>query len=95
MVGKKTRTGSVPEGDARLSVNVDKKLHKRLKIEAAKRETTVGEIIEQLIKKHLSHLRRCAIGMITIRVATSAIETFIDELNSIAEDPSKTEFRMK
>jgi len=37
MVGKKTRTGSVPEGDARLSVNVDKKLHRRLKIEAAKK----------------------------------------------------------
>jgi len=52
-VAKKKKKGNVPEGDARLSVNVDKKLHKRLKIEAAKRETTLGEIIEQLLKKHL------------------------------------------
>lgn len=51
-VGKKKK-GNVPEGDQRLAVNIDKKLHKKLKLEAVKRETTIGGLLEQLIKKHL------------------------------------------
>ena len=51
---KKTKKGSnVPEGDVRLAVNIDKRLHKKLKLEAVKRETTIGELLEGLIKKHL------------------------------------------
>jgi len=52
-VAKKKKTGNVPEGDRRLAVNLDKKLHKKLKLAAVQRETTLGEIIEQLTKKHL------------------------------------------
>ena len=51
---KKTRKGSnVPEGDVRLSINIDKRLHKRLKLESVKRDTTIGELIEGLVKKNL------------------------------------------
>ena len=50
---KKKKVSNVPEGDVRLAVNIDKTLHKRLKLEAVKRETTIGELIEELVKKHL------------------------------------------
>jgi len=51
---KKTKKGSnIPEGDVRLSINIDKKLHKRLKLESVKRDSTIGELLEELIKKHL------------------------------------------
>lgn len=50
---KKSKSGQVPEGDTRLSVNINKKLHKKLKMAAVQRETTVGEILEELVKKHL------------------------------------------
>ncbi len=51
---KKTKKGSnVPGGDARLSINIDKRLHKRLKLESVKRDTTIGELIEELVKKNL------------------------------------------
>jgi hypothetical protein len=51
---KKTKKkGNVPEGDVRLAVNMDKSLHRRLKLEAVKRETTIGDLLEELVKKHL------------------------------------------
>lgn len=50
---KNPRTGHVPDGDARLTVNIRKDLHKKLKHSAVDRETTVGEIIEQLIDKYI------------------------------------------
>ncbi len=53
MAKKKKKKGNIPEGDVRLGVNMDRKLHKRLKIAAAKRETTIGDILEALIRKHL------------------------------------------
>ena len=53
MTKKTKKKGNTPEGDVRLGVNMDKKLHKRLKIAAAKRETTIGDLLEDLIKKHL------------------------------------------
>ena len=53
MAKKTKKKGNVPEGDARLAVNIDKRLHKKLKLEAVKRETTIGELLEGLIKKHL------------------------------------------
>jgi len=34
-------------------VNTRDDLHMRLKIEAAKRRTTVGEMLEQLVENHL------------------------------------------
>ncbi len=53
MAKKKKKGSNVPEGDRRLAVNLDKKLHKKLKLAAVQRETTIGELLEQLIKKHL------------------------------------------
>jgi len=53
MAKKKKKKGNVPEGDVRLGVNMDKKLHKRLKLAAVRRETTIGDLLEALIKKHL------------------------------------------
>ena len=43
----------MPEGDVRLAVNIDQKLHKKLKHAAVDKETTIGELVEGLIKKHL------------------------------------------
>lgn len=48
-----SRSGKVPEGDVRLTVNVREDLHLRLKVEAAHRRTTIGEIIEELIDAHV------------------------------------------
>jgi len=42
-----------PEGDKRLTINIKQELHKKLKIEAIEQGITVGEIIEQLVEKHL------------------------------------------
>jgi len=43
------KSGQVPEGDVRLTANIRADLHLKLKIEAAKQRTTVGELIERLI----------------------------------------------
>lgn len=48
---KAQKSGLVPEGDVRLTANIREDLHLKLKIEAAKRRTTVGEIIEQMIER--------------------------------------------
>lgn len=42
-------SGQVPAGDVRLTANIRQNLHLKLKIEAAKRRTTIGELLEQLI----------------------------------------------
>jgi hypothetical protein len=47
------RSGKVPKGDVRLTVNVRQDLHLRLKVEAAHRRTTIGEILEELIEAHV------------------------------------------
>jgi hypothetical protein len=49
----KVGSGQIPEGDVRLTANIRKDLHLKLKIEAAIRGTTIGEIIEGLIESHL------------------------------------------
>ncbi len=46
-------SGLVPEGDVRLTANIRQDLHLRLKIAAAHRRTTIGEIIEELVEKHV------------------------------------------
>ena len=57
MAAKKTKkknvSGQVPEGDVRLTANIRKDLHKKLRHTAIDRETTVGDILEELITKHL------------------------------------------
>jgi hypothetical protein len=51
--GLKRVSGLVPDGDTRLTVNVRKDLHRKLKIAAIDRGITAGEIIEYLIEHHL------------------------------------------
>ena len=46
----KPMSGLIPDGDVRLTANIRQNL--RLKIEAAHRRTTVGELIEEMIDKH-------------------------------------------
>ncbi len=46
-------SGLVPVGDVRLTANIRQDLHLKLKIEAAHRRTTIGEILEELIEHHL------------------------------------------
>jgi predicted HicB family RNase H-like nuclease len=43
----------VPQGDVRLNANVRRELHTRIKIEAARQGKSIGELIEQLIDKHI------------------------------------------
>ncbi len=47
---KPSKSGKVPGGDVRLTVNVAGDLHLKLKIEAATRRMTMGELIEDLIR---------------------------------------------
>ena len=53
--GKKAKvvSGLVPEGDVRLTANIRQDLHLKLKIEAAHRRTTIGELIEELVERYL------------------------------------------
>ncbi|GFO56622.1 hypothetical protein GMSM_36290 [Geomonas sp. Red276] len=46
-------SGLVPAGDVRLTANIREDLHLKLKIASAHRRTTIGEIIEELVEKHL------------------------------------------
>ncbi len=46
-------SGKVPTGDVRLTANIRGDLHLRLKIRAAIERTTIGELIEDLIDKHI------------------------------------------
>ena len=43
------KSGLVPTGDVRLTVNIRSDLHLKLKIRAAQERTTIGELIEQWI----------------------------------------------
>jgi len=47
------RSFLAPEGDKRLTINLRNDVHKRLRIVAVERDTTIGEIIEDLVAKHL------------------------------------------
>lgn len=44
------KSGLVPAGDVRLTVNIRDDLHQKLKIKAVQERTTVGELIEQWIE---------------------------------------------
>lgn len=47
------KSGLVPEGDVRLTANIRGDLHMKLKMRAVQERTTIGELIEELIAKHL------------------------------------------
>lgn len=49
----KAAPGPVPEGDVRLTANIRQDLHLKLKIAAAHRRTTIGELIEELVETYL------------------------------------------
>lgn len=51
--GAVSLSGLVPAGDVRISANIREDLHLKLKLEAAKRRTTIGELLEDLVEKHL------------------------------------------
>jgi len=51
--GSKAVSGLVPDGDVRLTANINAELHLKLKIKAAEQRTTIGELLEQLLVKHL------------------------------------------
>jgi hypothetical protein len=51
--GAKSSPGPIPEGDVRLTANIREDLHLKLKIIAATRRTTIGELIEDLVEHHL------------------------------------------
>jgi len=51
--GKIPLSGQVPEGDVRLTANIRDDLHLKLKIAAARRRTTIGELLEELVEKYL------------------------------------------
>lgn len=46
-------SGLVPEGDVRLTANIRQDLHLKLKIAAAHKRTTIGEMIEALIDRYV------------------------------------------
>jgi predicted HicB family RNase H-like nuclease len=48
-----TRIFFAPAGDKRLTINIKKELHKKLKMAAIENETSVGEIIERLVQNNL------------------------------------------
>jgi transcriptional regulator with XRE-family HTH domain len=45
-------SGLVPQGDVRLTANIRRELHTLLKVEAATRRTSIGELLEDLIEKN-------------------------------------------
>jgi len=51
--GKLKASNAAPEGDVRLTINMREDLHRRLKIEAAKQGTTIGELVEQLVEEKI------------------------------------------
>ncbi len=53
-MAKKTRKKrKIPPGYRRLGGNVSEKAHKKIKLAAVMKDTTVGKIIEELVNKHL------------------------------------------
>jgi hypothetical protein len=49
----KVMPGAVPDGDVRLTANIRQDLHLKLKIAAATRRTTIGELLENLVEQYL------------------------------------------
>jgi hypothetical protein len=50
---KSPLSGQVPEGDVRLTANIREDLHLKLKIAAARRRTTIGELLEEMVEKFI------------------------------------------
>jgi hypothetical protein len=52
---KKAKKGSmlIPDGDVRMTANIRADLHRRLKVEAVMRQTTIGELLEGFIENNI------------------------------------------
>ena len=55
------KSGQVPSGDVRLTLNVREELHQKLKVASAMTRTTMGQLVEQLIKEKLNDILRAGI----------------------------------
>lgn len=55
-----TKSFRAPEGDKRLTINVSKEIHLKLKMAAVLAQTTVGELVEKLAKTQLDEMLRKA-----------------------------------
>lgn len=55
------RSNFPPQGDVRLTLNVRKELHQKLKIASVMTSTTMGELIEQLIGGKLDDILRAGV----------------------------------
>ena len=53
VIMKSPLSGQVPEGDVRLTANIREDLHLKLKIAAARRRTTIGELLEEMVEKYI------------------------------------------
>ena len=55
------KSGQVPQGDVRLTLNVREELHLKLKMAGAMTRTTMGQLVEQLIEEKLNDMLRTGI----------------------------------
>ena len=51
-----TRSGLVPQGSTRFTMNMREEVHIRLKIAAAKERRTMGELVEELVERHIAKM---------------------------------------
>jgi predicted HicB family RNase H-like nuclease len=56
-----TKSGQVPQGDVRLTLNVREELHQKIKIASAMTRVTMGQLVEQLIADKLNDMLRAGI----------------------------------
>ena len=52
------RSNFPPEGDVRLTLNVKKEIHQKLKVASVMTSTTMGQLVEQLITAKLDEILR-------------------------------------
>lgn len=55
------KSGSVPTGDVRLTLNVRNEIHQKLKVASAMTRTTMGQLVEQLIAEKLTEILKAGI----------------------------------
>ena len=51
-------SGKVPSGDVRLTLNIRRELHRKLKMAGVITGMTMGELVEKCIERHLDELLR-------------------------------------
>ena len=52
------KSGNVPAGDVRLTLNVRAEIHQKLKVASAITRITMGQLVEKLIKDKLDEILR-------------------------------------